>query len=379
MSAARSSRAGAAQSPSAIPNPLPSVVVLTGDDELGKDEVIAEIVRREGSGADVVDYQGDASGRDGEVTRLARDLATRSLFGTRRVLLVRDGDGLVKRAGADLANLLNTKAGNAIVLRCTKVDARLTFFKRVKETGGLIARERPKADHLDVDPTRGIGESELLRSIVADATARGLRIDPDAAHELAMRVGNDRLAIANEIEKYWLALGGPQKGGHVALRLVDELTPQSAAFEHFRLFQEVATGDLRAAALRIHGLLDRGLLDRSGKRITEPVAIAILVIAIVHQRIATLARYKAAVSRGLTREAIQSELGIKNPGQLFFLQKEAALPLVERAEDAVAALAEADRSVKTGGRAERVLPELVVRLALLARSARQRPAIGGRR
>lgn len=350
----------------------PSVIVLCGDDELGKDEALAELLAAEGKDADVVYYEQRPGVRgDAEVVELARDLASRSLFSTRRVIVVKDGDGLAKRAKTALPNLLGTKAGNLLILRCTNVDQRFAFFKRVKEEGGLLARERPKADHLDVDFTRGIGESALVTAIVATAKARGVEIEPAAAQELAMRVGNDRLAIAGEIEKCSLAVCDPQQTtvGRITLRTIEALTPQSATFEPFRLFQEIATGDARAALARTHGLLDRGMLDRSGKRIIDPMAISIMVVAMLHQRLSLLARYRMASDRGLSRDEIQKELGIKNPGQLFFLQKEAGLPLIARAEAAIRALVDADRGQKSGEPPERVLPKLVARLAFAARGA----------
>lgn len=359
----------------------PSVIVVCGDDELGKDEALAEILAREGKDADVVSWEARPGVRgEAEIVELARDLASRSLFASRRVIVVKDGDGLVKRAKALLPNLLGSKAGNRLVMRCTGVDQRLAFFKRVKEEGGLIVRERPKADHLDVDFTRGAGESALVGSIIAAARARGVEIESQAARELAMRVGNDRLAIASELEKCTLAIADRPgaEAKRITSRMIEALTPQSATFEPFRLFSEIATGDVKRALERVHGLLERGMLDRSGRRVVDPSAITIMVIAMLHQRLALLARYRDAVSRGLARDEIQKEIGVKNPGQMFFLQKEAGLPLVSRAEAAIEAMAEADRGQKTGEPPERVLPKLVARLAreaagVVARGGRAAP------
>lgn len=349
--------------------PQPSVIVICGDDELGKDEALAELLAREGKDADVVSWESRPGVRgDAEIVELARDLASRSLFATRRVILVKDGDGLAKRAKSALPNLLGSRAGNLLVMRCTSVDQRLAFFKRVKEEGGLVVRERPKADHLDVDFTRGAGESALVSSIVMAARAKGMEIEIAAAHEIALRVGNDRLAIASEIEKCSLAVAdrAGAEAKRITRKLVESLTPQSAAYEPFRLFTEIATGDVKGALLRTHGLLERGMVDRSGKRIVDPAAICIMIVAMLHQRLSLLARHREASARGLSREEMQKELGVKNPGQMFFLQKEANLPLLAHAEFAIEVLADADRGQKSGEPAERVLPKLVARLALAA-------------
>jgi DNA polymerase III delta subunit len=370
MSAARGGgrKAGADPVGGAIslPDPLPRVIALAGDDELGKDELLSKLIAAAGPEAEVATWPIDSSRGPAEVTRIARDLATRSLFGGRKVILVRDGDALLKSGAAALPALLEPNAGNLLVLRFTKLDQRFVFGKRLKESGALFVLERPKLDHLDVDPSRGIGASALLASIVADGEARGLTIAPDAAHELALRLGNDRLALTQELAKF--ETRNPDRRD-VTLRDVVELTPQSASLDLFRLFQEIATGDATLAMERVAGLLERGTLDRSGRRVIEPTALLLMTIAAIHQKLALLARYRDAARGGASREEIQKAIGVKNPGQMFFLSKEVRLPIVDRVEAATIALADADRAAKSSSVPEHVLTLLVGRLASLGRAA----------
>ena len=98
--------------------------------------------------------------------------------------------------------------------------------------------------------------------------------------------------------------------------------------------------------------------------------IGATVTAVLHNRIRLLARYRDLARAGVRGDELQQALGIKNPGQLFYLGKEVSLPLVARAADAAAALLEADRGLKGSEPADAVLERLVVRLAGLAQPAR---------
>ncbi len=364
--AAKAGAPKAEKNASGLPDPLPSIVVLAGDDEFGKDEALRKILELEGKDGDVLSHQLDLSkGGEAEIARIRRDLATRSLFGGRRMIVVRDADPLIKRAAKSLPDLLDAPPGNLLILRFSAVDQRLTFFKKVKDSGGLILCERPKADHLDLDPSRGIGGSELLRTITEDFARASLQIEAPAALEIALRIGNDRLAVASEIAKLSLLLGSAKR---VTREVIAQVTPQSAALEPFRLFQEVASGELRKALERVYGMLDRGVVDRGGKRVTDPVSIALMQIALLHQRLALLARLREAEARKLSREEIAAAIGVKNPGQIYFLSKEVSLPLVAHAEAALVALHDADRRIKIGQPAATILPQLIARLARLAKA-----------
>jgi DNA polymerase III delta subunit len=116
-------------------------------------------------------------------------------------------------------------------------------------------------------------------------------------------------------------------------------------------------------------MFDQGTLDRSGRRVTEPRAMAMTLLALLHNRIRLLARYRSLCRAGVKGGELQEALGIRNPGQLYYLSKEVQLPLVREAHGAVACLAEADRAIKTSQPAATVLERLIIRLSLLARWA----------
>lgn len=355
-----------AAAPTATEKRLPAVFAIVGDDEAGKQSELERLLERLGKDATVHGYVDPSGGSpEAEVAALAADLRTRSLFGGRKVVVARDGDSLVKRADKLLVALLGIDTGCHLVMLLRSLDGRLAFSKQLKEMGGLIARERPKADAFDFAPAEAFARSEQLGAIAARAADKGLELEDSAALELAGRVGTDLLLLDAELEKLALFRGSERRKttrGDVA-----ELTPRSAAWDQFKLFQEVASGDASAALERLRGMLDQGALDRSGKRVSDPASIGLGLVALLHHRLRMLALHRELTAAGAGREQLLEALDIKNPGQLFYLGREAGLPLVARAERALPLLLDADRALKRSEPAVVVLEGLVLRLARLAR------------
>jgi DNA polymerase III delta subunit len=351
----------ASPGPGPLPAELPAVIALVGDEERIKDRLLEEIVTRAGPDAARVSWNGEAGKPQSELSRLLFDLASRPLFGGCKVIVVRDGEGLLKRTGQGLQAALAIAAGNHLVLLLRALDNRTRLARQLKQRGGLIACVRPKAEG-----GGGPAGSELIQAVQTEAGSLGLCLDGAVALELAGRTGNDLLLVAAELSKLKLYL---EDRNTVSVADVEALVPRSAGWDQFRLFQEVAGGDLKAALTRLRGMFDQGTLDRSGRRVTEPRAMAMTLLALLHNRIRLLARYRSLCRAGVKGGELQEALGIRNPGQLYYLSKEVQLPLVREAHGAVACLAEADRAIKTSQPAATVLERLIIRLSLLARRA----------
>ncbi len=350
-----------------LPDPLPTVVVLAGDEDRAKVVLLAELTTRFGKDGDVVSWSKDDLRRpDRELSQLFSDLGSRPLFGGARLIVSRDGDDLVKRTGAGLVKALEIQSGNHLVILMRALDQRTAFAKAVKKQGGLVVCQRPKVD----GDARGAAAGELVREVVEEARRLGLEIPPDAALELAGRTGNDLLLLHNELQKLALYRGGP---GRIARSDVEALVPRSAAWDQFQLFQEVATGRVSDALRRLRGMFAEGTTDRSGRRTTDGRSIASSLLALLGRRLRLLARYRRLSARGLAKEELQRALLIKNPGQLFYLGREVNLPLVAAADEALAAMLEADRALKRSVDPALVLERLLVRWTSLVRRPGSRP------
>jgi len=288
------------------------------------------------------------------------------------VAVVRDGDAFLKRHAKSLPGVLDLKTRNRVVVLAKRLDGRTSFARKLGKAKAVFRCERPRSD-AEAQGANG----ELVRAVVAQAHARGLRLEPAAAEELAGRTGNDLMLVENELEKLTLYLSDAGSNGSrgvaVSRAAVEAVVPRSAAYDQFRLFEEVAVGNVAAAVRRVRGMLHEGTTDRRGKRTTDSRSIGALLVALLHNRLRMLARFRELTARGLDGEQLRAELGVRNPGQMFFLKKEASLPLVRQssgAAEAAAALAQADRGLKTSEPPRVVLESLVVRLASIAKRAR---------
>jgi DNA polymerase III delta subunit len=343
-----------------------AVAAFVGDEELKKDELLKQVLAAAGKDASVIAFAPGETGDkpNAELARLESDLRSRPLFGGRKVIVVRDGDGFVKRCGADAERLLDVPGGNALVLLARQLDGRTAFAKALQKRGVFVRCERPKAELSHFDLRRG-GPSELEVALAEQARKRGIALSATAASELAARTGNDMLLAAGELEKLALYVG---PGREVKPADVEELVPQSAALDQFRLFEEVATGDAAAALRRLRRIWTDGTSDRRGKRMTDVRGIAAVVIALLSRRLELLCRFRELKARGVAGPELQQALGVKNPGQMFFLEKEASLPLLARGTEALRVLALADRGLKSG-----VEPEIAVETAVARMAAWARP------
>lgn len=352
----------------------PAVAAFVGDEELKKDELLKQVLALAGKDASVLAFAPGESGDkpNAELARLEADLRSRPLFGGRKVIVVRDGDGFVKRCGADAERLLDVRCGNVLVLIARQLDGRTAFAKAVQKRGVFVRCDRPKAELSHFDLRRG-GPSELEVALAAEARKRGVALSSTAAAELAARTGNDMLLAAGELEKLALYVG---PGREVSSADVEQLVPQSAALDQFRLFEEVATGDAPAALRRLRRIWTDGTSDRRGKRMTDVRGIAAVVIALLARRLELLCRYRELKVRGVAGPDLQQALGVKNPGQMFFLDKEASLPLLARGTEALRVLATADRGLKSGVEPEIAVETAVARMASWVRVGTRSRGVG---
>ncbi len=355
---------------------IPAVVALAGDEELTKDRWFAELIAAAGKSASVIEWSDPTDSAGKELQRLLSDLRSRPLFGGCKVIVVRDGDALVKRHGNDLAAACEITNGNHLVLRMRTIDGRTELAKKLGAIGGLLRCQRPEANPGEIEG--GLpDDSPLVATALAEAARRGITIDRAAVRELLGRTGNDLLLVSVEIDKLSLAFADRAAPLRIEADDVRALVPRSAAYDQFQLVQAVLNGRAGEAVTRIRGVLRHGTLDRRGKRVTDPSAISLSLIALLTARISLLLRYRAASARGLAGPELQQELGVKNPGQLWFLAKETGLPILKSGADAVRALTDADRDLKSGRPAEHVLESMVLRLcrAQSARGAARPPAV----
>jgi DNA polymerase-3 subunit delta len=98
-----------------------------------------------------------------------------------------------------------------------------------------------------------VDESDAIKWVVAQAEARGVRFDADAARELADALGADMMMVASEFEKLCLYVEGK---GRITLGDVETMVLAAKQRSLYELTDAISQHDRTRALLLLHGLLN---------------------------------------------------------------------------------------------------------------------------
>jgi DNA polymerase-3 subunit delta len=255
----------------------------------------------------------------------------RSLFATRRAVVVRGAEGL-KGAEDDLrAYLADPTPGVALILMAVKPDKRRTAWKTLLS----------KVEVVSAEPLKG----PRLRGRVADEVKRRrLQIEPQGLEEIVERVGQDLRRLMGELDKLE-AFGAGQK---LSAEDVAAVLGRGFARPFYLLgdaLSERRTADVLALA----------------QELMEDGEDAVKILGAMHRSVRQLRAVRALQAQRASREEMAARIGLP-PNMAFKLPSiaEAARRWTEaELEGATAALGRADRRVKTGSAASVALVEAV--------------------
>lgn len=232
--------------------------------------------------------------------------------------------------------------GHVMVIAAGRVDGRLPLVKRLAGAGRRLTLAVEKEGRWDQErPVLG----PVLAALLAGT---GKRVEPEAEARLATLVGDDARALAAEVGKL-VAHAGDRPV--ITAEDVDALVTRVASDPFFALGNAVESRDLSGAL----GVLRRSLQDG----LSVPQLLAALAgtvrrlvveqergrLAASGRRLSSFEAWTAAVLPAISRE----ELGDRKPYGLWM--KYQAAQRFSRGEllEALAGLAEADLSLKSGG------------------------------
>ena len=342
----------------------PGIVVFAGDEPFFKEEGLeayVEALREDGplSENTFEIKPGEKANAAGD--RLIRDLATPMLFGGPVLIVVREGQDVLKAAAPVLAEVLGGKRmlPGRVVFFANSVDGRSKFAKLLKESGGFVECKKLFATAAPWQ-RGGSEETELSKWTLSRARRSGLKITRDAAGFLASHTGNDLLRISGEIDKMVMGL---DKGGNVDLADVEEITGTSAVHTPFELWDKIESRDSAGALETLSVILKNGMRSQGGRLETDATAIANILLGMFRERIRLSARVALLVWEHQDDRSILSALRISS---MFYLKKLKATGKRLNAAKVKAiseALLRAERRIKRSGHlASPVLEETVIRL-----------------
>jgi DNA polymerase III subunit delta len=225
----------------ARPGSVPVTLVL-GEEELLAERAVAEAVavarERLGPGTSVEEVGGG-----GLPDGFAMGLATASLFGGGRVVVVQEADGLDATAReAVLALAADPGAATAVVLRAAAPGRQGKFFKDLQRDAATV----------QVAKLRPAERGSWLR---AEVRRLGRKADEAAVAALIDTVGQDLRELAGAVAKLHVAVPPPTvlTAGHVT-----EFLAQTADRGIFELTDAVFAADAATALDRLDALIDQG-------------------------------------------------------------------------------------------------------------------------
>jgi DNA polymerase-3 subunit delta len=303
-----------------------SVTLLWGEDEfLLRERALELLGELKATEVDANEWRG------GEL----QDLATPSLFGEPRALIITDAKGLSKDAVGELADYLAAPDPDAPLVICAQVG------DRAKVPAALDKLVKPVGRVLEVKIVRKDLEPWLMQRAKRD----GLDVTPPAVHALVETLGEEPGQLVAALRQLGSAFTGQR------------ITPMIVA-QQFRGLGERKVWDLcdRAFAKDLPGAI------RSLRSIEEGRDDPLMVLGGIASRLRDLMKVRALPDRMPPAELARAA-GLRFDWQARRYQQQARNFSMGQLVALHERLVEADRAMKSGANGDVVMPMLVTAIA----------------
>lgn len=263
------------------------------------------------------------------------DLATPSLFGERRALLVTDARHLPDDALRELAAYLAAPAPDAELVLCAVVG------ERAKAPAAVVKLVAPVGEVREVKVSR----KDLPGWVSREAKAKGMEVAPDGAAALVETVGEDPGALDQALDQLSSAFLG------------DRVTRQ-IVLQQFRGLGEQHIWDLCDRAFR----RDLPGSMRSLRALQEGGHDPLMILGGIAARLRDLLRVKALPDRMPPAELARAA-GLRFEWQARRYRELARRFSLDELVDLHGRVVDADRAMKSGSTEDVVLPLLVAAIA----------------
>ena len=264
-----------------------------------------------------------------------QDLATPSLFGERRALLVSDAKELSHDALAELEAYLAAPAPDSPLVLCAVVS------ERAKAPASLEKLVKPVGEVREVK----IGRKDLEPWLVQRAKGLGVDLAVPAARSLVATIGDQPAELASSLDQMADAFAG------------ERITPDLVA-RQFRGLGEQKVWDLcdRAFGKDLPGAI------RSLRSLEESGDEALMVLGGIAARLRDLMRVRALPDR-MAPVDVAKEAGLRFDWQARRYQQQAMGFSIQQLVGLHGMVVDADRALKSGAAADVVMPTLIAAIA----------------
>ena len=307
--------------------PTPGVALFWGEDEFLLRQAALELLAQRGVRATEVD---GSDWRGGETS----DLATPSLWGERRALLVTRCQALPEAGLREVRAYVESPSPDALCVLTLVSRARSLppLAKLVKSVGGLVRQVAVK-------------RQDLPRWVLERAQARGLSLTPPGATALIGAIGEDPAALDQSVEQLATAFPGASVGPEQVRSQFRGLGEQRV----WDLCDRALSGRLPEALVVLRSLLDQK---------EDPL----MILGGIGSRVRDLLRIQELPGRMSSADAAR-EAGLRFDWQVRRYREQARRFTPESLAGLHARVVEADRALKGGAPGDVVLAALVAVMA----------------
>ncbi len=281
--------------------------VLRGEERYFRERALDRIRARAGAEGLEVRLH-DAENPDYSLARLLDDLSGSGLFAARQVVVARNVEKELAKAGKEKSPLVQAAeaflAGpdaGTLVIACASLRADHSLVKAVQAAGGSVLSSRKLWDSPppwgNADPRR----VELVLWVLERARALSVKLSPDQAVYLAAATGNDLFALEERLAKLRELPAG------TSLR---EIAPWEATASPWSVAEGMVTGELSRALGGIEALFAGGFEERDGRRLVDPAGIAQILIGSLYSSVRRALAIAEGLARGLGGEEAARAAGV---------------------------------------------------------------------
>jgi len=263
------------------------------------------------------------------------DLATPSLFGERRALLVSNAKALPEEGVRELARYLEAPDPDAPLILLAVVG------ERAKAPTALAKLVKDRGTVTEVK----IQRKELPAWILRRAKAKELDLAPDGAAALVETLGEEPGALDQALDQLASAFGGQRVTREIVSRQFRGLGEQHV----WDLCDKAFARDLPGAMRSLRTLLESG-------------EAGLLILGSITARLRDVVRIKALPERMSQTDAAQAA-GLRFDWQVRRYREQARRFAPQELADIHEVIAWADRALKSGATEDVVLPLVVTQIA----------------
>jgi DNA polymerase III delta subunit len=260
---------------------------LRGEERYFRERALAGLRRKaESLGYELClhEVERESEGGDFRLARLIDDLSGGGLFAARRAILVRNPGELLKKDGGEdsvltraaLAFLASPEDAGTLVLSDPALRADHVLIKAILAAGGLAPAFRKLWDSPPSwrpDPL----QTELVQWTLRRASELGLSLTGHQALYVSAATGNDLAALDDQLETL-RASGGRDLRTSVSW---------TAGGTPWNVADHLLNGDVPRALSGIEALFRGGFQEKSGKRLLDPSALAVMLVAALQRGAST--------------------------------------------------------------------------------------------